>query len=309
MYDLLIIGAGPAGLTAAIYASRGGLKVAMLEKLAPGGKVIKTADIENWPGFKSIQGPDLAMDLFEHAQNFGAEYLYGNVVDIIDNGITKKVICEDGNEYEAYAVIIATGTKERKIGIKGEEELYGKGVSYCAVCDGALFKNKPMAVIGGGNSALEEALYLTKFTNELYLIHRRDQFRAEEIVVKYVKANPSIKLKLKYVPVEILGKDNITGIVIKNLETDELETLEVSAVFPFVGQDPESNFAAKLNITNERGYIIGNEEMETSVKGVYVAGDVLEKSLRQIVTASSDGAIAANNAIAYIDNLKRDNNL
>jgi thioredoxin reductase (NADPH) len=305
MYDLIIIGAGPAGLSAAIYASRGGLKVALLEKEAPGGKVIKTAEIENWPGVKSIQGPDLAYEMFDHAQKFGAEYLYGNVVDIIDEGQIKKVVCEDKTTYEAYAVIIATGTKERKLGIKGEDKLYGRGLSYCAVCDGALYKNQPMAVIGGGNSALEEALYLTRFTTKLYLIHRRDQFRAEEIVVKHVKVNPAIKFKLKYVPVEILGDDKVTGIIIKNVETNETETLEVSAVFPFIGLDPESHFASNLNITNERGYILANEKMETTVKGIFVAGDVLEKELRQIVTASSDGAIAANSAIAYIDELKR----
>jgi thioredoxin reductase (NADPH) len=305
MYDLIIIGAGPAGMSAAIYASRGGLKVAMIEKEVPGGKVMKTGDIENWPGVELIKGPDLAYEMFNHSQKFGAEYLYGNVIDIIDDGKIKKIKTAEGVFYEAYAVIIATGTKERKIGIKGEDEFYGKGVSYCAVCDGALYKNKPIAVVGGGNSALEESLFLTRFASKIYLIHRRDEFRAEEIIVNKVRNNKIIELKLKYIPLEIIGDDNVKQIVIKNVETNEVETLEVSAVFPFIGLDPESRFAARLNIINDRGYIVANSDMETSIKGIYAAGDVLDKNLRQIVTASSDGAIAASKAIHYIDEIKK----
>jgi thioredoxin reductase (NADPH) len=307
MYDLIIIGAGPSGMSAAIYGSRGGLKVAMIEKEVPGGKVMKTSDIENWPGVASIKGPDLAFEMFNHAQKFGAEFIYGNVIDIIDEGTIKKVKTSDNTLYETLAVIIATGTKERKIGIKGEDEYYGKGVSYCAVCDGALYKNKPIAVIGGGNSALEEALYLTRFASKIYLIHRRDEFRAEDIIVNNIKNNKVIELKLKYIPLEINGNNTVNQIVIKNVVNNEVENLEVNAVFPFIGLDPESRFASRLNITNERGYVVTNSEMETDVKGIFAAGDVIEKNLRQIVTASSDGAIAANKVIQYIDELKKNN--
>lgn len=303
MYDVIIIGAGPAGLTAALYASRAELSVLILDKDAPGGKLLKTAEVENYPGTKSITGPDMAMQWFEHATAFGATFDYGNVLDIVDLGKTKKVIT-DVAEYDTYAVIIATGTKERLIGVPGEDSLYGRGVSYCAVCDGAFFKGKNMAVIGGGNSALEEALFLSKLANKVYLVHRRTGFRAEPGIVKHVQATPNIEMKLEYLPVSINGQEKVESLTIKNVHTNQEEVLDVAAVFPFIGADPESRFATRLGITNDQGYIVVNEKMETKIPGIYGAGDVNNKILRQIVTAGNDGSIAAIEISHYVDRMK-----
>ncbi len=303
MYDVIIIGAGPAGLTAALYASRAELSVLILDKDAPGGKLLKTAEVENYPGTKSITGPDMAMQWFEHATAFGATFDYGNVQDIIDLGKTKKVIT-DVAEYETYAVIIATGTKERLIGVPGEDSLYGRGVSYCAVCDGAFFKGKNMAVIGGGNSALEEALFLAKLAKKVYLVHRRTGFRAEPGIVKNVQNSANIEMRLEYLPVSINGTEKVESLTIKNVHTQAEEVLDVAAVFPFIGADPESRFATRLGITNEQGYLVVNEKMETKIPGIYGAGDVNNKVLRQIVTAGNDGSIAAIEISHYVDKMK-----
>lgn len=304
IYDVIIIGAGPGGMSAAVYASRSNLKTLLLDKDAPGGKMLKTSEVENWPGMVHVTGPDLAFQMFEHSTSFGAVYEYGNVQDILNEGKIKKVVCED-QTYETYAVIIATGTKERKIGIPGEDEFYGKGVSYCAVCDGALYKNKEIMVIGGGNSALEEALYLTKFVQKVYLVHRREDFRAEEFIIDNVKKNSKIELVLKSIPLEILGNQTVERVKIKNIESNQEKIISVSAVFPFVGLDPESRFAVRLGICNDFGYINSDQRMMTSIEGIYAVGDVKVKELRQIVTACSDGAIAANHASHYIDKIKR----
>ena len=303
MYDVVIIGAGPAGLTAALYASRAELSVLILDKDAPGGKLLKTAEVENYPGTKVITGPDMAVQWFEHATSFGATFDYGHVHDVIDLGKTKKVIT-DVAEYETYVVIIATGTKERLIGVPGEDELYGRGVSYCAVCDGAFFKGKNMAVIGGGNSALEEALFLAKLAKKVYLVHRRTGFRAEPGIIKNVQNTPNIEMRLEFVPTAINGKDKVESLTIENVNTKAQEVLDVAAVFPFIGADPESRFATRLGITNEQGYIVTNEKMETKVPGIYGAGDVNNKVLRQIVTAGNDGSIAAIEASHYIDHIR-----
>lgn len=303
MYDVIIVGAGPAGLSAALYASRAELSVLILDKDAPGGKLLKTAEVENYPGTKSMSGPDMAMQWFEHATAFGATFDYGNVQEIIDSGKTKKVIT-DVAEYETYAVIIATGTKERLIGVPGEDALYGRGVSYCAVCDGAFFKGKNMAVIGGGNSALEEALFLSKLGAKIYLIHRRTGFRAESGIVKHVQHTANIEMKLEYIPVSINGTQKVESITIEHVHTKEQLTLEVAAVFPFIGADPESRFATRLGIVNEQGYLLVNEKMETKVPGIYGAGDVNNKVLRQIVTAGNDGSIAAIEVSHYVDKVK-----
>ena len=216
-YDVIIIGAGPAGMTAAVYASRAGLKTAMLEKAAPGGKMIKTFEIQNWPGIKEINGAELAYQMFEHSTHFGAEYLYGDVEKIIDGPI-KQVVCADGQIYTAPAVIIATGTRERLLGIPNEKELTGKGVSYCAVCDGSFFRDQPVTVIGGGNSALEESLYLTQFASEVHIVIRRDVFRAEPIIQQAIEQNPKIDIIRSHVPVEILEQEGkVGGIVLKNV--------------------------------------------------------------------------------------------
>lgn len=302
-YDLIIIGAGPAGLGASIYASRAGLKVAMIEKDAPGGKMVRTNEIENYLGYEKIMGADLSLAMFNHAVKFGTEYLYGNVMQVVDKGPIKEVVCED-QTYTTKAIIIASGTIERKLNIPGEDTYYGRGISYCAVCDGALYTNKPMMVIGGGNSALQEALYLTRFSQQVYLVHRRLEFRGEEHLAAQVRQHPRIQLLLHRVPHEVKGDASVHTMVLKNLDTNELESYPVAVVFPFIGLDAATSFLKELPILDEFGYILVDHDMQTTVPGIFAAGDVIDKHLRQIITASSDGAIAANAAIKYIDNLK-----
>lgn len=298
-YDVIVIGAGPAGMTAAVYASRAGLKTAMLEKMAPGGKLVKTYEIANWPGITEINGADLAFKMFEHSTHFGAEYLYGDVVEIKD-GSVKEIICADGTSYYAKTIIIATGTQERLLNIPGEKEYTGKGVSYCAVCDGSFFKDKIVTVIGGGNSALEESLYLTQFASKVNIVIRRDVFRAEPIIQKQIEENDKIVVIKKHIPKEILGEDKVSGIVLEDVDTHKKTVLDTAAVFPYVGADPCTDFVKKLPILDERGYIVVNANMETAISGIYGAGDVVVKNLRQVVTAASDGAIAAQRAFHFI---------
>ncbi len=299
-YDVIIIGAGPAGMTAAVYATRAGLKTAMLEKSAPGGKMIKTFEIQNWPGIKEINGADLAYSMFEHSTHFGAEYLYGDV-SYIKEGKIKEVHCEDGTVYTTRAIIIATGTIERLLNIPGEETYTGKGVSYCAVCDGAFFKNQIVTVIGGGNGALEESLYLTQFASQVNIVIRRDVFRAEPHIQNLIESNEKINIIRKHIPIEILAEDNkVSALVLENVDTKEKNTINTKAVFPYIGADPCTTFVKDLDILDEKGYIIVNEDMQTSIKGIYGAGDVTKKTLRQVVTATSDGAIAAQQAFHYI---------
>lgn len=300
-YDLVIVGAGPAGMTAAIYGSRAGLKTAMLEMGAPGGKLIKTNEISNWPGIIGTNGANLASDMFAHSTAFGAEYLYGNVTKIEDGKEYKKIICEDGTTYEAKAVIVATGTNERTMNIPGETENIGRGVSFCAVCDGAFFRNKEVCVIGGGNSALEEANYLTQMVEKVNIIIRRDVFRADEIVQEQVKNNPKINIITKHVPVKVIDDGTrVTGLVIRNVDTNEETTIDTNGIFPYIGLDPSTSFLEGLPILDERGYMIVDENCETAIKGIYGAGDVIVKKLRQVVTATSDGAIAAQHAFHQI---------
>lgn len=302
-YDVVILGAGPAGMTAAIYASRAGLSCAMLEAEAPGGKMIKTFEIQNWPGIKETNGADLAYQMFEHSTHFGAEYCYGDVEKIVDTGVEKEIHCKDGQLYKAKVVIIATGTKERLLGVPGEKEYTGRGVSYCAVCDGSFFREKIVTVIGGGNSALEESLYLTQFASQVNIVIRREVFRAEPIIQKAIEENPKIKIIRSQVPEEIKGVDGkVSEIVLKHVATGELTTMPTSAVFPYIGADPCTEFAQELNILDQRGYVIVNDKMETSISGIYGAGDVTVKNLRQVVTAANDGAIAAQQAFHKIKN-------
>ena len=293
-YDVIIIGAGPAGLTAALYASRAGMKVAIIEKSAPGGKLVKTHQIQNYPGINSSGGADLAYQMYDHATTFGAEYLYGDVVDVVDEKEYKRVICEDGTEYTAKAIIVATGTVERMLQIPHEEEMIGRGVSYCAVCDGAFFKDKVVTVIGGGNAALEEALYLTQFVEKLYIVIRRDVFRAEEKIQRDIEKEPKIQVITNHVPKEIVVADqHVSGLWIENVETHERMLLETAGIFPYIGSDPAIGFLKNLPIDADKGYLLVDENMETNIKGIYACGDIRKKQLRQVVTAVSDGAIAA----------------
>lgn len=304
IYDILIIGAGPGGITAAIYGARAMAKIAMIEKGAPGGKITKTSEIENYPGFDSIQGPDLALKMFEQTQKLNIPYLAERVTNITKKDNLFELDLLSGKKLFAKVVIVATGTVERKLGIPGEIELNSRGVSYCAVCDGALYRRKDVVVVGGGYSAIEEAMYLARFVNKVYLIHRRDQFRADMNIVNKAKANPKIDFIVDSIVTEIKDVDanRVTAIVVKNVKTDEITELEVSAVFPYIGAIPISDFAKNLDVLDENGYFIVDNKCLTKVPGLYATGDVTNTTLRQIATAVSDGAKAAQFALEYLDN-------
>lgn len=301
LYDIIVVGAGPAGLTAAIYAGRAGLDTLILEAGAPGGKLVKTNEIENWPGIQKTGGVDLAMSMYEHATSVGAVHAYGNVSKVEDLGATKKVTCEDGTVYESKVVIVATGTVERLMNIPGEEQNIGRGISFCAVCDGAFFRDKVVTVIGGGNSALEEADYVTQFASEVNIVIRRDVFRADPAAQKVVENNPKIKIIRKHIPIEVIDDGRmVTGLVIEDVETKERTTIPTSGLFPYIGADPATEFLEGLGVLNERKFIDVDVNFETKVKGIYGIGDVIDKPLRQVVTATGDGAVAAQHAFHAI---------
>lgn len=303
IYDLIIIGAGPAGMTSAIYGRRAGLEVLMIDKGAPGGQMVNTYEVENYTGFEKISGPDLSMKMFEHTQKLGVEYTYGNVSGIKEDG-SLKIVKTDDDEFIGKAVIIATGTINRRLGVKGEDKLAGRGISWCAICDGAFFRDKDVVVIGGGNSALEEALYLSGLARKVTIIHRRKEFRAEKITQNRAKKNEKIFFELDAVVESFNEKDGKLGsVTVRNVKTDELKEINCDGAFIYIGQDPVSSMFKDFVKLNEQGYIITNEKMETSRKGIYAAGDVCEKDLRQIITATNDGAIAAQNAVKYIESL------
>lgn len=294
LYDVIIIGAGPAGLTGAIYASRANLKVLIIEAGVNGGKLSKTYEIENYPGIDKISGLELATKLTEHGQAFGAKLISGDVIRIDENDSNKTVVLANGDQYESKTIIVATGTKERTLDLEHANEFTGRGISYCAVCDGFFYRNKNVAVIGGGNSALEESLYLASIANKVTIIIRRDEFRADASVVDKVKANDKIEIIYKHIPDKLMIEDDrIVGLQIKDVETLENKVVDCAGIFPYIGADPCTDFLDK-SILDERGYIKCNDDMSTSIKGIYGAGDCIVKDLRQVVTACNDGAIAAN---------------
>ncbi|MEN0644660.1 thioredoxin-disulfide reductase [Alkalicoccobacillus gibsonii] len=303
IYDVIIAGAGPAGMTAAVYTSRAQLSTLMLERGVPGGQMANTEEVENYPGFDHILGPDLSTKMFEHAKKFGAEYAYGDIKEIIDEGDTKRVIA-GSKEYRARAVIVTTGAEYKKIGVPGEKELGGRGVSYCAVCDGAFFKNRELVVVGGGDSAVEEAVYLTRFASKVTVIHRRDELRAQKILQQRAFDNDKVEFIWNHVVTEIDEEGGKVGSVkLKNTKTDEVSEFKTDGVFIYIGLLPLNESVKNLGILNEEGYIVTNEEMETKIPGIFAAGDVREKSLRQIVTATGDGSVAAQNVQHYIESL------
>ncbi|MFP4920103.1 thioredoxin-disulfide reductase [Staphylococcus coagulans] len=302
-YDVAIIGAGPAGMTAAVYASRANLKTVMIERGVPGGQMANTEEVENFPGFEMISGPDLSNKMFDHSKKFGAEYKYGDIKGIEDKG-DYKVIDLGTSEIEATAVIIATGAEYKKIGVPGEEQLGGRGVSYCAVCDGAFFKNKNVYVVGGGDSAVEEGTYLTKFADKVTIVHRRDQLRAQKILQDRAFKNEKIAFIWNHTLKSVNEKEGKVGSLTLVSTVDGTEqTVDADGLFVYIGMKPLTQPFENLGITNEAGYIVANPDMSTAVKGIYVAGDVREKGLRQIVTATSDGSIAAESVQAYIESL------
>lgn len=307
-YDLVVVGGGPAGMTAAIYAQRANLKTVIIEKYIAGGKMIKTSEIENYPGYDYILGPELSEKMQKQVEKLQVEFITDEVIKITDseNHKIKKIILGSGDVLVAKGVIIATGSLESKIGVPGEEEYANRGVSYCAVCDGALFKNKIISVVGGGYAACEESLYLTRFTNKVNLIHRRDQFRADEKTVNKVKNDKNINLITDHVVLKVLGneeKKKVGKLVIQNVKTNEITEIITDALFPYIGSDPVTKFVKDLDICDGNGYIIVNDKCQTKIPGLYAAGDVIAKNLRQIVTAVNDGAIAAQYLINFIDNL------
>lgn len=291
MLDVVIVGAGPAGMSCALYASRAGADVLILDKGAPGGKLNLTASIENYPG-ANMKGPELAYAMYEQSVSFGAKMKYKEILSI-EKQDDHFVVKTKKDVFETKNVVLATGTKERMMNLELEEELTGRGISYCAVCDGPFFKGKDVAVIGGGNSALEEALYLSDIVNTVHLIVRRDVFRADEYYVKKVMDKENIEVHFLKKPHRIL-EDNkkVAGLELEDSNTKELTTLTLQGIFPFIGLDPMSELVKDFHVTNEAGYVLVDEHMETSVKGLFAIGDVIAKELRQVVTATNDGAIA-----------------
>ena len=301
MYDVIIIGAGPAGMTAALYASRSNLKVLLIERGAPGGQMNNTAEVENYPGFESIMGPELAMKMYDGVTKFGTKNAYGIVQDIQDHGDYKEVITED-KSYQAKTIIVATGCVHRKLGVPGEESFAGRGVSYCAVCDGAFFRNKRLIVVGGGDSAVEEAIYLTRFASEVVIVHRRDELRAQKIIQDRAFANEKISFIWDSVVDEIVGNDMVvTGAQIRNVKTGEVHLEPADGAFIYVGLEPLTEPFKKSGITNAAGWIETDPEMKTKIPGVFAIGDAREKDLRQITTAVGEGGIAGQQVYKYIE--------
>lgn len=299
MYDTIIIGAGPAGMTAALYAARSNLKVALIEGGLPGGQMNNTSDIENYPGYANISGPELAEKMFEPLENLGVEHLYGFVENVEDHGDVKKVITAD-EEFETRTVIVATGSKHRLLGVPGEEELNSRGVSYCAVCDGAFFRDQDLLVVGGGDSAVEEAIFLTQFAKSVTIVHRRDELRAQKVLQDRAFANDKIKFIWDSVVREIKGENCVESVVIENVKSSQVTEQAFGGVFIYVGLDPVSDFTKDLHIQDQAGWIVTDDHMKTSVAGVFAVGDVRQKDLRQVTTAVGDGAIAGQEAYKYI---------
>jgi thioredoxin reductase (NADPH) len=303
MYDAVIIGGGPAGLTAGLYTSRAKLKSLLIEKGLTGGTVTITEWIENYPGFEEgVAGAELARKMEQQATKFGLEISQGTVTRISFNGNIKKVILEDGQEIESKSVILASGGHPRKLKIEGEDEFRGRGVSYCATCDGAFFKGAKIAVIGGGDSAVQEGLFLTKFAEVVYIVHRRDRLRAERILQDRVLSDPKIKLVWDSVPEKIEGDEKgVKSLFLKNVKTGNISSLEVEGVFIYIGFDPNTEFLAGLANLDENNFIVTDENMATSAPGIFAAGDMRTKITKQIATAVGDGAIAAIAAEKYIE--------
>lgn len=299
-YDVIIAGGGPAGMAAAIYAARGNLKTLLIEKSIPGGQMMKTDLIENYPGFPSVHGPDLAKEMSVHVTKFGAEIMKDTILKIKDGTPAKEVITKNGM-YRAKAVIIATGAEHRKLGVPGESKFIGGGVSYCAVCDAAFFSDLELVVVGGGDSAVEEAIYLTNFASKVTIIHRRDALRAQAIIQRRAQENKKIEFIWNSTVEEIFGEGIVKGVRIRNKITGEMNEYPCDGIFIFVGLTPLTECVKELGITDGAGYILTDENMQTSIPGIFAAGDVRAKKLRQVVTATGDGSIAAQFAQKYIE--------
>lgn len=300
MIDVTIIGGGPAGLSAAIYACRANLKVLLIEKENLGGKLIKIDKIENYPGFKSINGFDLANNLIEHSKSFDYKIKQSDIKEIKNLNNCKQIVLDNDEIINTKTIIIASGSKEKELDLDHSKEFIGKGISYCAVCDGFFYRKKDVVIIGGGNSALQEALYLSQLVNSITIIIRRDVFRADQLLVNQISKNEKIKVIKSVVPNKlIIEKDKLIGLEIMDKENN-LSIINCSGIFPYLGASPNTAFVPS-EILDENGYIKVDKNMSTSVLGIYGAGDVTNSKLKQIVTACSDGALAANSAIKYLN--------
>lgn len=306
MFDIIIIGAGPAGMTAAIYGQRGGKKTLLLDEMSFGGQVLNTPEIENYPAMRKVSGMEFANMMYEQFTELGAEIKYEKAVDItLADDDVKIVKTQEGNEYKGYAVIIATGAKNRPLGVEKEERYVGAGISYCATCDGAFFKNKKVAVVGGGNTALEDAEVLSGMCEKVYLVHRRDEFRGDATNVSRLKAKANVELVLNSLVEDIKGEVTVTGLVVKDKITGKERELNVDGIFVAIGQVPDNKSFERVAALSPAGYIAAGEDTFTNTPGIFTAGDCRTKKVRQITTAVGDGAVAALAALDYINKLDK----
>ena len=300
MYDIVIVGAGTAGLSAAIYGVRAGKTVLVLESSTYGGQIINSPEVENYPGIAKTSGFEFATALYEQATNLGAEIDFEEVIRIEKNGNDFIVFTEDG-EIPCHSVILATGAKNRPLGVEREEQMVGAGVSYCATCDGAFFRGQKTVVVGGGNTALEDAEFLSNFCEKVYVVHRRDEFRGEQWLVNALSKKENVEFVMDSVVTEILGERSVEGIRIKNVKTDAVTDLDVTGIFVAIGQMPDNKSFEALVDLDAGGYIKGQEDCKTSCDGVFVAGDCRTKTVRQLATAAADGAVAGLAACEYVN--------
>ena len=303
MYDVIIVGGGPAGLTAGIYACRAGLKTLLIERMMPGGQIGLTSTIENYPGFERIDGVDLAIKMHNHAQNAGCEFDFAEVVSF-DFDDKEKIVNTHNNSYKTKAIILSLGASAKQLEVENEKKFVGRGLSYCATCDGTLYKNKVVAVVGGGNTSLEDCIYLSGLAKTVYLIHRRDTFRGDDTLVKALDAtansNKNIKYLLNSKVTGLVGQDHLQALQVEDIASGKTQTIDIDGLFVAIGRKPDTEIlAGKINL-DKNGYVITDEKMKTNLDGVFACGDIRVKSLRQIVTACSDGAIAAISAFEYI---------
>ncbi len=300
-YDIVIVGGGPGGLTAGLYGARANRKTILIEKYMPGGQIANTEEVEDYPGFEHISGADLALKMTDHAKSFGLEVISDEVTEIYVEGDYRKVACASGDIYSARTVIISTGGSPLHLNVPGETEFSGRGVSYCAICDGAFFKEQVIAVVGGGDAAVEEAMYLTKFGSKVILIHRRDELRAQKIIQERAFKNKKMEFIWDSVVESVNGDDRVNSVTVKNVKTGAISNLDVGAVFVFIGFIPNSNITREPLKKDEGGYIVTDFKMETSTPGIYACGDVRSQLVRQITNAVGDGTTAAVAAEKYME--------